>query len=329
VNEFWVSSGHLLLDRSPDGFLLLTDDFLRAFLARPELMPPEEACDAERALHATLLAEPRADVDPTGLADADAVENWTVFLAFRDALIAAPTIEAAYLRLATGDLSATPPLFMTQLVHVILRNALHDCTDAATVRAAELLFRPQRVSRHDNTVLLADAEAIESHEQQRNASPLLAMLAPPAVAELTVLTEDNAADYWGRSDAFDMVLNLGGTPGGRDALGRALRIWVRHMLGFDVQIDPLPALTDPDWRWFIGLDTEATRIGNALWAGDDAPDADRLLALFRLVPEPSAPIQADMRGRPIYLMLAANADSLVRLKPHNLLTGLPMGEVVG
>lgn len=324
MKEFWVSSGHLLLDRSPDGFLLLTDDFLRAFLARPELMPPEEACSAERALHARLLETPRAAADPSQLEDADAAENWAVFLAFRDALIAAPTIEAAYLRLATAAVSSTPPLFMTQLVHVILRNALHDCTDAATVRAAEIFFRPQRVTYHEGTILLADADAIETHEQQRRASPLLAMLAPPAVAELTVLTDDNAPDYWGRSDAFDTVLNLGGTPGGRDALGRAIAIWLRHMLGIEAQIDPLPALTDPDWRWFVGLDTEATRIGNALWAGDDAPDAERLLALFRCIPAPGAPIQPDMQGHPIYLMMAANADNLVRLKPQNLLTGLPM-----
>ena len=324
MKEFWVSSGHLLLDRSPDGFLVLTDDFLRAFLARPELMPPEEACAAERALHATLLETPRAAADPRLLEDADAAENWTVFLAFRDALIGAPTIEAAYLRLATAPVAGTPPLFMTQLVHVILRNALHDCTDAATVRAAEIFFRPQRVTYHEGTILLADADAIETHEQQRRASPLLAMLAPPAVAELTVLTDDNAADYWGRSDAFDTVLNLGGMPGGRDALGRAIAIWLRHMLGIDAAIDPLPALVDPDWRWFVGLDTEATRIGNALWAGEDAPDAERLLALFRCTPAPGTPIQPDMQGHPIYLMLATNADNLVRFKPQNLLTGLPL-----
>lgn len=318
-----MSSGHLLLDRAPDGFLLLTDDFLRAFLARPELMPPEDACDAERALHAKLLEDPRAAADATGLADADAAENWSVFLTFRDALMATPTIEAAYLRLATAAHATTPPLFMTQLVHVILRNALHDCTDAATVRAAELFFRPQRVTYHEGTILLADADAIETHEQQRRASPLLAMLAPPAVAELTVLTDDNAADYWGRSDAFDTVLNLGGTPGGRDALGRAIAVWLRHMLAIEADIDPLPALADPDWRWFIGLDTEATRIGNALWEGSDTPDADRLLALFRCVPHADAPIRADMRDRPIYLMMASNADNLVRLKPQNLLTGFP------
>ena len=32
--------------------LLLTDEFLKVYLARPELMPPPEACAAERALHA-------------------------------------------------------------------------------------------------------------------------------------------------------------------------------------------------------------------------------------------------------------------------------------
>jgi hypothetical protein len=142
-----------------------------------------------------------------------------------------------------------------------------------------------------------------------------------------VLTEDNAEGYWGRSDAFDTVLNLGGTPGGRDALGRAIAVWLRHMLRIDATIDPLPALTDPDWRWFIGLDTEATRIGNALWEGQDAPEADRLLALFRLVPSSEAPITANMRDHPIYLMLAANADNLVRFKPQNLLTGLPLAEM--
>ena len=324
MNEFWVSSGHLLLDRSADGMLLLTDDFLRAFLARPELMPPEEACDAERALHATLLETPRATVDPTTLADPDAQENWRVFLAFRDVLMASPSIEAAYLRLVRSDLSGVPPLFMTQLVHVILRNALHDCTDPSAVRAAELMFRPQRVTYHNNTILLADAEAIETHEAARRSSPLLAMLKPEPVAELTVLTDENAEDYWGRSDAFDMVLDLGGTPGGRDALARALRIWLRHMLGIAATIDPLPAITDPDWRWFVGLDTEATRIGNALWHGEAPPEADRLLALFRMVPNADTPMRSDMAGLPIYLMLAANADQLVRLKPHNLLTGLPL-----
>src|SRR6478735_2126506 len=50
MKDFWISSGHHLLDRDGGGGLVLTDDFLKLYLARPELIPPQDACDAERAL---------------------------------------------------------------------------------------------------------------------------------------------------------------------------------------------------------------------------------------------------------------------------------------
>jgi hypothetical protein len=53
--DFWLSCGHHLLDRDATGKLLVTDEFLKAYLARPELMPPAEACSAERGLHNALL----------------------------------------------------------------------------------------------------------------------------------------------------------------------------------------------------------------------------------------------------------------------------------
>ncbi len=328
THEFWVSSGHLLLDRDAQGYLHLTDSYLRACLARPELMPPEEACDAERALHAILLENPRAIVDPSRLADPDAAENWVVFLAYRDVLIAAPTIEAAYLRLVKAQPMRTPRLFLDQLIHAILRNILHGSDDAAMVRAAELFFRAQKVSFHDNTLLLADQDAIAVHEHARASSPLMAMLAPAAVAELAVLTAENAHEYWGRSDAFDMVLNLGGELNGRAALGRAIVRFIAHMLGFSARIESLPAIDEPDLRWFVGLDTEATRIGNAMWQGEEVPEAGQLLALYRLWPDDTAPLLPEVKGHPIYLMLAADADGQVRLKPQNLLTLLPLQETM-
>ncbi len=213
---------------------------------------------------------------------------------------------------------------MTQLVHVILRNALDACPDPFTLRAAELFFRPQRATAHAGTMLLADAEAIEGHEAARRGSPLLAMLAPPAVAELAVLTPENAHEYRARSDAFDMALNLGGNRSGREALGRAIKIWLHHMLGLSAEIETLTELSEPDWRWFVGLDSDATRIGNALWQGDDTPDAKNLLALYRLRLAPDARIRPDLQGAPITLMLAMNEDRLIRLKPQNLLTNLPL-----
>ena len=48
--DFWQSSGYHLLDRDDDGCLGVTEDFLRAYLLRPEMLPPEEACANERRL---------------------------------------------------------------------------------------------------------------------------------------------------------------------------------------------------------------------------------------------------------------------------------------
>src|SRR5262245_57713246 len=102
MKDFWPSLGHHLLDLDASGVLVVTDELLKAYLARPELAPPPEACPAERALHASLLADPRRSVaasEIAAIADADARENWEVLIAFRDRLIAHKTLEAAYLDL--------------------------------------------------------------------------------------------------------------------------------------------------------------------------------------------------------------------------------------
>src|SRR5688572_16759499 len=147
MKDFWLSSGHILLERGDDGGLLLTDEFLKAYLARPELLPPEDACAAERNMHAHLFDNPRTSVAPeaiAAIADADARENWQVMLDFRDRLIAAPTLEAAYVRLIRQGVKRLPPLFINQLAHIIMRNALEGCGDAFVVRAGEMFYRTQR-----------------------------------------------------------------------------------------------------------------------------------------------------------------------------------------
>src|SRR5690625_6461552 len=98
--DFWQDSGYHLTARDANGQLEPTDEFLRAYLRRPEMLPPEEACDEERALHASLLANPRERVGKdrlARLADPDGRENWQVWLAFRDRLVSAGTLEGAYL----------------------------------------------------------------------------------------------------------------------------------------------------------------------------------------------------------------------------------------
>ena len=62
MNDFWISCGHHLLDRDAGGGLIVTDEFLKVYLARPELIPPPEACAVERTLYGALLADPRMAV---------------------------------------------------------------------------------------------------------------------------------------------------------------------------------------------------------------------------------------------------------------------------
>src|SRR5258706_3223307 len=217
MREFWVASGHHLTRRADHGGLVATPELIMAYLARPELMPPADACDAERNLHASLLANPlrpvsRADV--AALADADARENWTLILDFRDRLISAPSLEALYTTLARKGAGDLPPIFLSQLCHLILRNALDGCDDPYTLRAVELFYRSQLAAVHDGTLLLADAEEIEAEQHAQHdlhSSPLTAMLQQPkAFGEMDVMDDDNASTYWSRSDAPAMVMNLNG-----------------------------------------------------------------------------------------------------------------------
>ena len=232
-----------------------------AYLARPELMPPDDACDAERDLHASLLADPLRPVskaDIATLADADARENWTFMTAFRDRLMAAPSLEAVYVALARKGAGDLPPIFLSQLCHLILRNALEGCDDPYVLRAAELFYRSQKATIHDGALLLADAEIVEAqHHAQHDlhTAPLTAMLQPQAFGEMDVMDDENAWTYWSRSDAHAMVMNLGGNPKARNALCRVIERWIAHLLGVAVKVEPVASIEDRDWRWFVGLDS--------------------------------------------------------------------------
>lgn len=332
--DFWVASGHHLLDRADGGGLVVTDEFIKAYLARPELMPPAEACPVERGLHAQLMAEPRRAISNDEIAliaDADARENLGLFLSFRDRLLGWPTLEKAYLELFKEGAKGTPPLFLQQLSHVIARNAFDGCDDPIVARAAECFFRPQRVTFHEGSVLLADSEAIESHEHDRHASPLLAMLGGPAVSELEVLNESNAGAYWERSDAHDFVFNLTSAGNGRTAMGEAARLWIRHLTGLDIVFSPAERLAEERFSWFLAFDAEATRIGNAVWRGEplEAESAARVLALFRFTLPESGAIEPAQRGKAGFAVLAATPDKTLTIKPQNLVAGLPLAAKQG
>jgi Family of unknown function (DUF6352) len=328
MKDFWLSCGHLLTDRDAGGALLVTDQLLKAYLARPELRPPLEACAAERLLHEALFEQPRRRVaaeDIAAIADADARQNWELMIAFRDRLLHQQTLEGMYLDLVRRGVGTTPPLFLNQLVHIILRNALDRCEDPLVLRAAELFFRPQRMTLHEGSLIAADEETIAG-ASARSLSPLISLLGIPAGAEIDVLADDNASTYWVRSDRFDMAIDLTAGRRGLAALGGAMSYWVRHMLSIEVKIEPLTELRDVNFTWYIGLDSEATRIGNALWNGDALDDKSQssVVGLFRLTFAGSTDAADMIKGEPVYLILAMSPDKVLRMKPQNLLTGLPV-----
>ena len=329
----WVASGHHLCDRDAAGRLVPTPDLWRAFLARPELLPPEEACAAELTLHTTLLANPLRPVtaaDLAALADPDARENWGHFLRFRDRVAAVPTLEAAFLSLFRGSVSGVPPLFLQMLTQLVVRAAMEDVGDAFTLRAAEVLFRPQRAAIRQGALLLADEEWLESLSDGVDLGSIGQLLteagAPPREVEVEVLSEENAADYARRSDQHDLALDIAEGRPGQHGLARALERFIAHVLGEEVAIRPAAVIEDLDWRWHVGLDTEATAITNDLWNGEAVEQARlaRVLWLGALEFADGSRVLPRALGKPVYLALAMDAAQRVRCKPQNLVAGLPL-----
>jgi hypothetical protein len=328
MKDFWLSCGHHLLDRGAGGGLEVTDEFLKAYLARPELAPPPEACVVERTLHAALLVDPRLALsaqDIAAIADADARENWQLMIAFRDHLLRYPTLEAAYVALVRQGVGPTPPLFLNQLVHVILRNALDGCTDAYVLRAAETFFRPQRVTLHEGALLAADEEKIAG-ANPGPISPLVSMLGLEKSTAIDVLTDENADTYWGRSDRFDLALDLTAGRRGQAALGEVIARFVTHLLGVAVDVEPLIEVHDVAFTWYVGLDAEGSKIGDALWNGEEINEATRrrIVGLYRMHFAEMVAGLEKLAGEPAYLVLAMTPAHVLRVKPQNLVAGLPV-----
>lgn len=332
MTDFWPACGWRLLQRSDDNRLVVTDEFLQALLQRPELAPVPESCDAERALHASLLDQPRQAVTPArlqALADADARANYEVWLRFRDRLLAQPTLEASYLQLFRSNVDV-PPVLVHLLTQVLLRHVLGDGATPMQARAAEMLFRTQRIAiQEDGHVMAADEETVERQAQAEftGIADLLRQAgAATRTAELDVLNEDNAAGYWERSDAHDFVAGLNHGQPALAALCQVIEKWVRHFHAIDVRVQPEREIDDDHWVWHVGLDAEATAVLNALYQGEDIDPAQgkRMLCLFRLDFEDPRVALPQVAGHPVYLAMAMDAANRLRLKPQNLLLNLPL-----
>jgi hypothetical protein len=113
------------------------------------------------------------------------------------------------------------------------------------------------------------------------------------------------------------------------AFGTVIEHWVHHLLAVDIAVEPLTEFRDAHFTWYVGLDADGTRIGDALWNGGalDGSTQARLVGLYRLTFRDSEAVMDQVRGEPVYLILGMDRDKTIRVKPQNLVTGLPIKHV--
>lgn len=331
--DFWASCGYRLLTIGRDGRLVVTDEFLRASLLRPELAPIPESSAGELALHEKLIATPRAAVataEIEAIIDEDVRANYGVWLRFRDRLTRAPTLEAAYLALFREGVDV-PPLLVRQLTEIIVRHILGASADPIEARVAELLFRSQKIAvTGDGAVMAADEETVELLASTGGFGSLGELLqqnrTPMRTVDLDTLDAANAAIYWDRDERHDLAISLNRGRPALDGLCRVLEKWIAHFLGVAVTIRPQREIDDRRWVWHVGLDAEASALLNDLYNHAEVDDdrMRRLLCLFELRFANPGDMRPQIAGRPVYLAMAMDAGARLKLKPQNLLLNLPL-----
>ena len=351
--DFWPDCGHRLLQTNTQGWLQPTPAWLAAWLDRPELALVEESCRAEIALHGALRAEPLravAALEVAALRDADAQQNYRHWLALRDALLAAGTLEAWLLQLWRSNRITVPPLFVDLVVQAVVRSMLQDESDALVARAAEMLFRPQRLSRHEGRVLAGDRDTLDLQQETQGFGDIGRLLAqaqqPMKAVQMQVLQTDNQPLYWedaaraGARHRFLLDLTqplqrelgpglnfeMKNAQSGLKSLSSVIERWVAHLLGVRVRVQPLQRIDDAQWRWHLGLDAQASALLNDLYEQRpvDQPRLDRLVSLFRLEFEDPNDMRADVTGCKVYMALMADEQQQLRVKPQNLVLNLPL-----
>jgi hypothetical protein len=75
-----------------------------------------------------------------------------------------------------------------------------------------------------------------------------------------------------------------------------------------------------------GGEHDGTRIGDAVWNGEGLDEATRarLVGFYRLTFRDQGVVADNVRGAPVYLILAMDRENVLRMKPQNLVAGLPI-----
>ncbi len=338
------------------------DAFWLDLLARPELALVPESCRDERRLHDALQLKPLRAVkseELNAIRDEDARANYTMLLQFRDGVVKAGSLPAWYAQLFASGKITLAPLFIDIAVKEILREVLPEDADAHMLRAAELLYRPQRITLHEGRILSGDQEMLDLEKDTAGLGDLGRLLLQNKIniagndtQTLRVLTPEHALTFQEQSAQptyrhtwlLDLTheqssqvgaanhsfeIRLARKDSGLAALSRVLELWIKHFKAAEVRITPLSKIEDPAWRWHTGLDAQSTELLNTLYQQQPLAEAQlkRLITLFRLDFQDSADCLPEMQAKPTYLGLAMNEKGLLKLKPQNLLLNLPFADL--
>jgi len=356
MKNFWTACGHQHLTPNERGWLVPSPDYWRLWLQRPEMALVPESCKEEIRLHKALLEAPLMQVAPASLKafkDEDARENYALFLRFRDDVENAGSLESAYMGWMKSGHIQLPPLFIDLVVQAIVCHILRDVNDAWVWRAAELLFRRQRITVQEGRVLSGDSDTLDTLQATGGLGEMGRLLmeggAPLKAVDVKVLHPDNEERYLAQREGLGryaflldmtheiqnelphgLILKMVNARSGLKALSVVLARWVQHFLGVAVSIEPVQKVDDPAWRWHVGLDVTATALLNDLYQGVelDAKRQQQLISLFKLRFANPDDMRADVRGKTVYLGLAMNEQGLLKLKPQNLLLNLPLASGV-
>ena len=188
------------------------------------------------------------------------------------------------------------------------------------MRAAELFFRPQRMTLHEGSLLAADREHIAKVGEFAPRRDARAKYRGPFSRRYLINCRH-------RSDRFDFALDLTARRRGIDALAYVIARWIMHLLLIEVDVKPLTEFHSVAFSWYVGLDADGTKIGDALWRDrsiDETTAGRVVVGLFRLTLADAGAVIERMMDEPVSLILAMTPDGELRLKPQNLVTGLPL-----
>ena len=201
------------------------------------------------------------------------------------------------------------------------------------VRIAEMFFRSQKITvLDDGVVMAADEETVERLATQSSFGTLGDLLQKGGIklksVDLDVLQPELADEYWSRSESFDWAVQLNHGQPALDALCDVMARWIEHFLGVSVRIQTEKDIDDDQWVWHVGLDAQASGVLNALYQGEevDTEKMERMLCLFSMHFLEPNDMSAQIRGKPVYLAMAMDAQNRLKLKPQNLLLNLPLAK---